>query len=213
MKFDVKCELAAVERAVSSLERDGQPARAVTLSRSYATSAADLWAALTDAERIPQWFLPVSGDLKLGGCYQLEGNASGTIIECELLSYFEITWEFGGDVSWLEVRISKDGDARTRLALTHTARQSEHWDTYGPGAAGVGWDLSLLSLSIHISKPNEPKPDEAAFVTSSDGKAFIASSSERWGEASITSGARPEAAQAAAKRTTAFYTGESDDSE
>ena len=35
MEFDVKRHLGAVERSVSSLERDGQPARAVTLARSY----------------------------------------------------------------------------------------------------------------------------------------------------------------------------------
>ena len=208
MNFDVECELAAVERSVSSLERDGQPARAVTLSRSFATAAADLWAALTDAERIPKWFMPVSGDLKLGGCYQLEGNASGTILECEPLSCFKITWEFGGDVSWLEVSISGDGDSQVRLTLTHTALLSEHWDTYGPGAAGVGWDLSLLGLSLHISNPDEPKPDEVAFATSTAGKAFITGSSERWGEASIAAGTGSEAAKAAARQTTAFYTGE-----
>ncbi len=208
MNFDAESELAAVERSVSSLELNGQPARAVTLSRSYPTDAADLWAALTDAERIPKWFMPVRGDLKLGGCYQLEGNASGTILECEPLSRFEITWEFGGDVSWLGVSISGDGDARTRLTLNHTARLSEHWDTYGPGAAGVGWDLSLLGLSHHVSSPNEPKPDEAAFATSSEGKEFITGSSERWGDASIAAGTWTGAAREAARRTTAFYTGE-----
>lgn len=213
MNFNVQSELAAVERAVSSLEFDGLPARAVTLSRSYPATAADLWTALTDAERIPKWFMPVSGDLKLGGAYQLEDNASGTILECEPLARFEITWEFGGDVSWLEVSISGDEDARTRLTLTHTARLSEHWDTYGPGAAGVGWDLSFLGLSLHVSNPAAPKPDEVAFATSSAGKAFITGSSERWGDASIAAGTGSEAARAAERQTTAFYTGESTDSD
>lgn len=157
--------------------------------------------------------MPVSGDLRLGGCYQLEGNASGTILECKPLSRFEITWEFGGDVSWLEVSISGNVDVRTRLTLTHIAPLSELWNTYGPGAAGVGWDLSLLGLSLHISNPTSPKPDEAAFATSSEGKAFIAGSSERWGDASIASGTEPGAARAAERQTTAFYTGESTDSE
>ena len=213
MNFDVESELAAVERSVSSLERNGQPARAVTLSRSYPTDAADLWDALTDAERIPKWFMPVSGDLKLGGSYQLEGNAGGTIIKCDPLSRFEITWEFGGDVNWLEVSISGNEDARTRLTLTHTARLSEHWDTYGPGAAGVGWDLSFLGLSLYIYNPDAPKPDEVAFAASSAGKAFITGSSERWGDASIAAGTASEAARAAARQTTAFYTGESTDSD
>ena len=69
MDLDVERLLGAVERTVSSLERDGQAARAVTLARSYATTVEDLWDAVTSAERIPRWFLPVSGRLELGGRY------------------------------------------------------------------------------------------------------------------------------------------------
>ena len=67
MNLNVETNLAAVQRSVSFLERDGQSASAVTLSRRYATTVADLWDAVTSAERIPRWFLPVSGDLELGG--------------------------------------------------------------------------------------------------------------------------------------------------
>ena len=96
MDFDVEGQLGAVERSVSSLARDGHPARAVTLSRSYATTLADLWDAVTNGARIPRWFLPISGDLVLGGRYQLEGNAGGVITACEPRSDFALTWEFGG---------------------------------------------------------------------------------------------------------------------
>ena len=209
MKFDVDGHLSAVERSVSSLERDGLPARAVTLSRSYPTTVEDLWNAVTNAERIPRWFLPVSGNLVRGGRYQLEGNAGGMITACEHLSHFALTWEFGGDVSWVEVRFFADEASHTGLTLTHTSLLSEHWDTYGPGAVGVGWELGLMGLAIHVAQPNEPKPDEAAFATSPDGKAFITGSSERWGHASVSAGTDPDAAEAAARRTTAFYTGES----
>ena len=68
---------------MSSLERDGQPARAVTLARSYATTVEDLWDAVTNGERILRWFLPISGELAPGGRYQLEGNAGGVITACE----------------------------------------------------------------------------------------------------------------------------------
>ena len=209
MDFDVESHLGAVERTVSSLERDGQPARAVTLARSYATTVEDLWDAVTNGERIPRWFLPISGELAPGGRYQLEGNAGGTITACEPRSHFALTWEFGDNVSWVAVRVSDEGAGRARLTLTHTAHLSEHWGEYGPGAVGVGWELGLLGLAIHLAQPNEPKPDEAAFATSPDGKAFITGSSEAWGQAAVAAGTDPEAAGAAARRTTAFYTGES----
>lgn len=38
MDLDIERHLGAVERAVSSVKRDGQPARAVTLARSYETT-------------------------------------------------------------------------------------------------------------------------------------------------------------------------------
>ncbi len=208
MTLDVDSHLGATERTVSSLERDGQPARAVTLSRSYATTLEDLWDAVTNGERIPRWFLPVSGELEVGGRYQLEGNAGGVITACERPSHLALTWEFGGDVSWVEVRFSDDGAGRARLSLTHTALLSEHWGEYGPGAVGIGWEAGLLGLALHVAQPAEPKMDEIAFATSPDGKAFITGSSEAWGQAAVAAGADPDGARAAAKRTTAFYTGE-----
>ena len=207
MQLDVEGHLRAVERFVSLLEHDGRPAGAVTVSRSYATTVEDLWDAVTNGERIPRWFLPVSGKLELGGRYQLEGNAGGVITACEQPSRLALTWEFGGDVSWVEVGVSDDGAGRARLTLTHISRLSEHWERYGPGATGVGWEMGLLGLALHIARPNEPKLDEVAFATSRDGKALMAGSSERWGEAAVEGGADPEAARAAARRTAAFYTG------
>ena len=87
MGFDVESHLGAVDRSVSSPMRAGQPARAVTLSRTYATTVEDLWDAVTNGERIPRWFLPVTGELEPGGRYQLAGNAGGVITACKRPSY------------------------------------------------------------------------------------------------------------------------------
>ena len=208
MDLHVDNQLAAVERSVSSPERDGQPARAVTLARSYATTVEDLWDAVTTPDRIARWFLPVSGKLELGGRYQFEGNAGGTITHCEPPSFLAVTWEFGDNVSWVEARLAEDGAGRARLALTHTALLSDHWTEFGPGAVGVGWEMGLLGMELHLTRPNEPKIDEQTFHLTPEGKALHIGSSEAWGEAAIAAGADPEAARAAAGRTTAFYTGE-----
>ncbi len=209
MPINIQTHLNAVNRSVSSPERNGQSARAITLSRTYPTTLEDLWDAVTNGDRIPRWFLPVSGDLNPGGRYQLEGNAGGVITACERLSHFALTWEFAGDVSWVKVSVSDDADTQARLTLTHTALLSEHWDEYGPGATGVGWEMGLMGLAIHIAQPDEPMPDEAAFATSTEGRAFIAGSSEGWAQAAVAAGEEPGAAREAAMRTTVFYTGES----
>ena len=163
---------------------------------------------LAAADRIPRYFAPVTGDLALGGRYQVEGNASGTVTECEPPSHFALTWEFGGDTSWVEVRVSGEADGKARLALTHTALLSEHWDTFGPGAVGVGWEMGLLGLALHLADPHTFEPDIEAFAASPDGRAFILGSSEGWSRAATDAGEDSETAAAAAKRTAAFYTGE-----
>ena len=198
MGLDVECHLGAVERSVSSLERDGQPARAVTLSRSYATTVEDLWDAVTNGERIPRWFLPISGELEPGGRYQLEGNAGGAIKACEPLSHFALTWEFGEDVSWVEVGLSDD-EAGRATAYTHPHRAP--FGTLGRLRAGRG--RGRLGAGSHGTRDpsqrnqTEPKPDEAAFATSPHGKALITGSSERWGQAAVAAGAELHAARAA----------------
>ena len=208
MDFNAEEHLNAVTRAVGSMERDGQPAREVTLSRAYPVSVSDLWDAVTGADRIPSWFMPVSGDLRLGGRFQLEGNAGGTIITCERPSSFAVTWEFGGDVSWVDVRIEDDGAGCARLRLSHTALLSEHWEEFGPGATGMGWEMGLTGLALHLAQPDEPKLDEEEFAGSSEGRALMVGSSDGWARASIEAGGDADAARAAAARTATFYTGE-----
>ena len=208
MSVDVEGHLCAANRTVSSLERDGRPARAITLGRSFPVPLKDLWDAVTNGERIARWFLPITGDLKLGGRYQLEGNAGGVITACEPPSGYTVTWEFAGDTSWVEVRCTEDAEGGARLELTHTMLHSPHWDQYGPGATGVGWELGLLSLALYLKGPDEPKLDAEDFAESPEGKALTKGSAHAWGEAGIAAGENPGTARAAAGRTAAFYTGE-----
>ncbi|MCY3839846.1 MAG: SRPBCC domain-containing protein [Gammaproteobacteria bacterium] len=120
LNFDAAEHLEAVERRVFSPERDGDPAHAATLSRRFGAPARQMWNAVTDPERLRRWFMPVSGELRLGGRYQFEGNAGGTITACQPPSFLAVTWEFAGDVSWVEVLVSNDGANGGRLTLTHT---------------------------------------------------------------------------------------------
>ena len=119
MDIDVARVLGLVTRAVRNFEKDGKPASAVTLTRLYDTSVDDLWDALTSRERIPRWFLPVEGDLQLGGKYQLKGNAGGTITACAPPRHFAATWEFGGATSWIDVALAAERDKARLDAGAH----------------------------------------------------------------------------------------------
>lgn len=206
MRVDVVNQIGAVIRQVRIAERDGKEAKVVVATRTFATTPDDLWSAITEPERLQRWFSPVSGDLRLGGRYQIEGNASGTITSCEPERRLAMTWECGGDVSWLEVRLTAEGGEGTRLDLEHTALPGDHWKEFGPGATGVGWDLTLLGLEQYTSVGKTLVP--TAWPESEAGKDFIRRSSDDWCRAAIASGADPTHAAAAAARTAAFYTGD-----
>ena len=188
MDLNVEEHLTAVTRTVTYTARDDRPASVVTLSRSFTASAEYLWDAVTNAERIPRWFMPVSGDLRLGGRYQLEGNAGGTIVTCEPPSLVAVTWEFAGDVSWVEVSIAEEGAGRARVTLSHTALLSPHWDEFGSGAVGVGWEMGLLGLALYLAQPDAPKLDEEEFITGSSGGSCVDCGQQRRMGASLDRG-------------------------
>lgn len=205
--MDVGAAIGAVSRVVGTREIEGREARVVAARRRYAGGIDEVWDAVTNPERIPRWFLPVTGDLRLGGRYQLQGNAGGTITACDPPRSFAVTWEYGGAVSWLTVTLTPAGEA-TDLELEHAAHVDAHWEQYGAGAVGVGWDQTLMGLAEYLTGTPAVDPARAeAWSVSDEGKAFVRASSDAWAEASIAAGTPADAARAAAVRTTAFYTG------
>lgn len=210
--FDVTQQLDAIERAVEigPGEAGIGPKVVQRISRVYRTDVDDLWDAVTNKERLPRWFSPVDGDLTLGGHYQVEGNAGGTIERCEAPRLFQATWEFGGGVSWILVRVDPEGDDRARLSLEHWGEiPDEFWSKYGPGATGVGWDAGFAGLFAYLEMGRQiPLEDGPMWFQSPDGKAFSAGSSARWAAASIAAGTPEAEARIWEAATTAAYQGE-----
>ena len=201
----IEVDVNGVERRIGSRDE----ARTLTISRVYDTGIEDLWDACTNPERIPRWFLPVSGDLKVGGRYALEGNASGTIERCEPPRSFFATWEYGGMVSWIELTLTPEEDGRTRFALEHIAHvDDDMWAQFGPGAVGIGWDLGLIGLTAHLATGADRPPLEEALArqTSAAGREFVSAISAEWADASIAFGTDPGDARAAQERVTEAYT-------
>jgi uncharacterized protein YndB with AHSA1/START domain len=208
-------QLDAVERAVTSRLADGRPANVVRIRQTYTASRDDVWDACTNPERIPRWLMPISGDLRLGGTYQLHGNASGTILACEPGQALAITWEYGGEVSWVDVTLSGPDAGPTTLTVEHAAPADDpRWKEFGPGAVGIGWDMMVLGLAQHLTGGGSITPEEAlGWTASEEGRAFMTGSGDRWRKAHVASGEPPEQAKAAADRTLAAYTGSPDAAE
>lgn len=206
--IDVTQQINDVRRTVGTRVLKAGEARTVTISRTYRAAVEEVWDACTNAERIPRWFLPVSGDLRPGGHYQLEGNAGGTVERCDPPNSFSASWEFGGEVSWIEVRFTAEAGG-TRLEIEHIARAGdERWAEFGPGAVGIGWEMVVMGLGLYLSGSQGLDPrSSAAWAASEDGKRFMRLSGERWCEAQIASGDDEAEARAMAGRTIAAYTG------
>jgi uncharacterized protein YndB with AHSA1/START domain len=198
--IDTKEQISAVRRTLGSRVLEAGEARVLTISQVYDTDIDDLWDVVTNPERIPRWFLPVSGDLKEGGHYQFEGQAGGTITRCDRPRSYAATWEYGGNVSWIEVRLTPQDEGGTRF---------EFADQFGPGAVGIGWDMGIFGLANYLAdRASAMTPQEgAAWAASEDGKQFMKLSSDAWAEADIAAGTDPERARTLAGNTYAAYTG------
>ncbi|WP_236794089.1 SRPBCC domain-containing protein [Amycolatopsis sp. GM8] len=193
--MDISEEINAIRREVRG--------RVVVLRREYDAEIEDVWDACTNPERIPRWFLPVTGDFRLGGRYQLEGNAGGEILKCEEPTLLRVSWIFGEmPATFVQVRLSSV-DGGTLFELEHSGDVDEKfWDQFGPGAVGVGWDLTLLGLVLHLSGQAKPGPE---WETSPEAAELMRASAAAWRTAHEESGEDPAQAKAAAERTTSFY--------
>ena len=211
--MDYSNPLGIKYRVVNEREFQARPVRVVSGARVYNARIEELWDAVTNAERIPRWFAPISGDLELGGRYQLKGNAGGKSTQCEKPTAFDITWEYAGNISWVTVRLEPVTDG-TRLTLEHLMSKDDeseaHWRKYGPGATGVGWDLGFLGLDFHLKSGGDAVDEEEnnEWLTCPDGKAFLRGCAKAWGEAHTDPGEDPTIATTKADGTAAFYCGE-----
>ncbi len=210
--MDFKRAFGADIREVGKGEREGRPTHLVRAARTYPTSQEDLWTAIADKQRIERWFGNVSGDFKRGGRFSIEGNADGDIISCDPPHTLALTWEFGGNKSWVTATI-QDVEDGALLTLEHelpTDEESEaHWEKFGPGATGVGWEMAILGLDGHV-QTNGQKVIEAGqvWVEGEESKNRLRSWAEAWGKAHAEDGTPMKIAMETAARTANFYTGE-----
>jgi len=207
---DVLDELATVHRVMGKGSVPAGEAYTVELRRRYDAEVEEIWDAITSPERLRRWLKPVTGDLRLGGKFELEGGEHGEILRCEPPRRLKVSWLYGPDAdAWpgtseVEVRLTPGPTGDTEFELIHAAVIGEpSFPTYGPGAGGVGWDLGLLALARFLTS------DEAADLTdfdkSPEGREFSRRSAAAWGKAHLAAGGDPEQVAAAVAATTKFY--------
>ncbi len=174
--IDVPGQLEAIHREVAKRPAEGSEVIGVLLSRNYPAPIEDVWDAMTDPDRVERWFLPLSGELRVGGTFQLEGNAGGDILECEPPRLLRVT--FGAPTSLVELRLSSDGDSATLLELEHTVPIEMAGSGAGALYVGPGWDGAFLALGLFLR--GEVAADPVAAASSPEGMEFSKQSVHAW---------------------------------
>ncbi|MEV7624236.1 SRPBCC family protein [Actinoplanes sp. NPDC089786] len=185
---DLIAELAEVHRSVGREPADDGEIVRVVMKRTYATTPADLWAAITEPDRIRRWFMPITGELKEGGHFQLEGNAGGDILGCDPPHRLRTT--FGGPESLLQLTLAEQATGQTELTLDHTVPVAMAGSVAGALFVGPGWDGAFLGLAQYVAGDAIGDPQEAAL--SPELLPFTRASISRWTEVVRAAGATPE---------------------
>jgi uncharacterized protein YndB with AHSA1/START domain len=141
-------------------------ARVAVFTRSYNTTLEDLWDACTNPERLRRWYVPVTGDLRLGGSFRQMNMGSGTIVACEPPHLLKLSLGSGADE--IELRLSPGpADGTTTLELQHATTCDSH-DIGGQTfdaifCMGGGYYPRLLALDLHLRGTLPDDYDSAAF--------------------------------------------------
>jgi uncharacterized protein YndB with AHSA1/START domain len=157
---------------LGTVHRDGD---SVTLryERTIPTTIDDAWCAITEAERLAQWFMPTTIEPRVGGAVRsndaTQGHTEGHVTVWEPPKTLAYTWQWHGpdgkesepptEVRW-ELSPAEGG---TRLVFSHTRLSSTHDHVVGYGA---GWHGFLDKLVDHhvdsmaIERQVEPAYEE-----------------------------------------------------
>ena len=146
---DIAAQLTAIHRAVGTGPTEDGEVVSVLLRRTYDAHIEDVWEAVTDPDRVKRWFLPLTGDLREGGTFQLEGNAGGEIVRCDPPRLLRVT--FGGPASRVEVRLAATDDESTVFELEHTVPIEMAGSGAGALFVGPGWDGVLVGLGLFLA--------------------------------------------------------------
>ena len=116
----------------------------------YDTSVEDLWAAVTEPDRLARWIAEVSGDLRLGGGFRIRFTSSwdglGSVLACEPPHRLMVaTREESGSETVIEALVSQEGD-RARLVVEERGLPVDDAPYHA-----AGWQVHLEDLGAMLA--------------------------------------------------------------
>ncbi|HTY35344.1 SRPBCC domain-containing protein [Mycobacterium sp.] len=202
-----------IGRWVSDTSRDveRQPASdgeryVVILRRHYDVPVEELWDALTSPDRLKEFFLPISGELRSGGTYQFEGNAGGEILECDPPHRVRVTWVYGDNPpQQVALSLSQANANSADLELAHAGPADVAEVADFALAVGPGWDPALVALGTYLQGN---MPEKSWWMESPEGLELIEKSVRAWQKTlDDRQIANPSVTAKIADASVAFYTG------
>ena len=137
----------AIEATLHSLDGKG----VARLKSRYETDIDDLWAALTDPNRLARWYGNVDGDLRLGGEFTAIVHGSGwdgrgRVDVCDPPRKLVVTmWEEEGEEGVVTAELVADG-SHTILVIERSGMPLDRAWAYG-----AGWQTHLEDLGVHLA--------------------------------------------------------------
>lgn len=100
-------------------------ARVALMRRTYDAPIEDVWDACTNPERLARWYVPVTGELRVGGRIEQAMMGSGEITSCEPPHLLMLSLGRGG-TDEIELRLTSTGRGSTHLELQHATTIGQH---------------------------------------------------------------------------------------
>ena len=129
------------------IERTADGNAVLVLTRDFAAAADDVWAAITESDRLARWIGTFSGD-PATGCVLFQMNAEGEatpeameIDECDPPRLLAVTSHSGSNTWRLRLRLT-DIEGGTRLTFTQPGIDPVEAENIGPG-----WEYYLDRLA------------------------------------------------------------------
>jgi uncharacterized protein YndB with AHSA1/START domain len=134
------------------------PTVAIIFTREYAATPDEIWAALTEPERLSRWFARPIGTLGAGHDVRLQfGDGADEYADlhlrrCEPPHRVEGEWAFpGGPTTTLRLTVAEQPDSVTRVTLEHTGFPPD-----GTAGTACGWHHKVDALDAYLRGAEQP---------------------------------------------------------
>ncbi|HVB51775.1 MAG TPA: SRPBCC domain-containing protein [Acidimicrobiales bacterium] len=139
--------LPSIEGTLYSVNGEG----VVRMQGRFESDRDDVWSALTNPQRLAQWYGKVEGDLRVGGEFTAfvlasEWDGRGRIEACVPQRRLEVTtWEEERAEHVVAAELIEDGNLTVLVLEVRALPLDLVW------AYGVGWQVHLEDLGAHLS--------------------------------------------------------------